>query len=296
MAQPQNPQLYGLGLAFFGIVVLSPDALLVRLVSTDHWSLVFGRGAFTLITFIVILAFRYRRQLLSRFGAMDRIEVLASFLFAFSSICFVSSVSLTLAANTLFMLAGIPLLAVILEWSILKVRPTYGLMVAILVLMFGIGIIVSGSVGKGNIWGDFLAFGTAFATALVFVIFRGRGENFDNLPSISLGALLTTLIGLALALFSQGEVKFTPDDLVYLAIMGLVVQGVAISMITAAPRYVSAGEVGLIMLVEAVLGPLWVWAFIGEVPPFTTYIGGALVLLGVFYHGLTSLARSRYLH
>ena len=55
-------------------------------------------------------------------------------------------------------------------------------------------------------------------------------------------------------------------------------------LLTIAPRMAPAAEVGLIMLVETVLGPLWVWLGIGEEPSVQTLVGGAVVLLTLTGH------------
>ena len=44
------------------------------------------------------------------------------------------------------------------------------------------------------------------------------------------------------------------------------------------PRYIPAAEVGLLMLLESILGPLWVWLFLDEEPGHLTLIGGAIVI------------------
>ena len=61
--------------------------------------------------------------------------------------------------------------------------------------------------------------------------------------------------------------------------MGLVVVPVSIALISLGPRYISAPETSLIMLLETALGPLWVWLVLAEVPPTLTFIGGAIVII-----------------
>jgi drug/metabolite transporter (DMT)-like permease len=49
--------------------------------------------------------------------------------------------------------------------------------------------------------------------------------------------------------------------------------------------------VGIIMLTEAVLGPIWAWLFVNEQPPFIVLIGGSIVIFAVllqFYNLYTS--------
>jgi len=39
--------------------------------------------------------------------------------------------------------------------------------------------------------------------------------------------------------------------------------------------------VGVIMLTEAVLGPLWAWLFVNETPPLIVLVGGTIVIFAV---------------
>ena len=43
-------------------------------------------------------------------------------------------------------------------------------------------------------------------------------------------------------------------------------------------RYLAAGEVGLLALLETTLGPIWVWLGIGERPTDLALIGGVIVI------------------
>ena len=49
-------------------------------------------------------------------------------------------------------------------------------------------------------------------------------------------------------------------------------------MIGLAPRFLPAPEVSLILRLEALLAPLWVWLVLGEVPSRETLVGGSIIL------------------
>jgi DME family drug/metabolite transporter len=44
-------------------------------------------------------------------------------------------------------------------------------------------------------------------------------------------------------------------------------------------------------LTEVLLGPLWVWIFIGETTSFTTLFGGVILLMAIAGNALTGLKR-----
>ena len=83
------------------------------------------------------------------------------------------------------------------------------------------------------------------------------------------------------------------QSLIYLVIMSAIVMPLSFGLITLGPRHVPAAEVALLMLLETVLGPLWVWMGIGETPTRATFIGGAVVLGAVGLHAAWRLLRRR---
>ena len=83
-----------------------------------------------------------------------------------------------------------------------------------------------------------------------------------------------------------------PASLGYLLIMGLLVLPVSTALITLGPRYLTAPEVSLILLLETVLGPLWVWAVLDQMPPAATFVGGSIVLVTLAVHAILGLRRS----
>ena len=75
--------------------------------------------------------------------------------------------------------------------------------------------------------------------------------------------------------------------------MGLFVLPISFALITIGPRYLPSPEVGLLMLLETVLGTLWVWLVLSEEPPLLTVIGGVVVLATLAGHSAYQLRWSR---
>ena len=73
-----------------------------------------------------------------------------------------------------------------------------------------------------------------------------------------------------------------------MAALGAGQAATAAILITFAARYAGAAEVNLLVMVEAVLGPVWVWLAVGETPTLQTIWGGAVVVLSV---GIFAAAR-----
>ncbi|MCK5913806.1 MAG: hypothetical protein KAG12_07990, partial [Desulfuromusa sp.] len=81
----------------------------------------------------------------------------------------------------------------------------------------------------------------------------------------------------------------TSIDAGLLFLLGGIVLPISFAMISLSPRYLKAPEVSLILLIETVLGPIWVWLALGEVPHSKTLIAGLLILSALLIHTLLSL-------
>jgi drug/metabolite transporter (DMT)-like permease len=143
----------------------------------------------------------------------------------------------------------------------------------IAVAMGGVAFIFSGSVESGNLLGDLAAVGAAAAFGAEFVIIR-RHRDVNMVPAMGLGGLVAAILMLPLA----APTSITASDFGYLATSGFVVLPLGFGLLAVAPRYLPGAEVGLITLLETILGPFWVWLAIGEEPGVRTLIGGTVVV------------------
>jgi len=282
-----TPHLRGLLLAVAGVVALSPDGLLLRLIEADRWTLVFWRGLLMALALVVFLLVRHRAAVGLHVRAVGRHGLLAGALHAASTVFFVSSITLTTVANTLVIVSAAPLFGAILSYFFLRERLPLRTWVAILATVLGILVIFSGSLGGGTLVGDLCAVGTAVCMAGNLVVIR-HARAVNMLPAVVFSGIFTTIGVAPLA----SPLALGPSDALYLGILGLVVLPVSFGLITLAPRYIPAPEVSLILLLEAILGPLWVWLAIGEVPDTETFVGGGLVLATLASHFYLSLRRS----
>jgi drug/metabolite transporter (DMT)-like permease len=80
-------------------------------------------------------------------------------------------------------------------------------------------------------------------------------------------------------------------DVLWLGLLGIVVMPVGAALITTGPRYLPAPEVSLILLLETVVGPFWVWLVLGEEPSGRAIVGGAIVIAALAGHALAALKR-----
>ena len=106
-------------------------------------------------------------------------------------------------------------------------------------------------------------------------------------PTVAIAGLLSMVVALPASL------PFTASlhDIAVLAVMGAVQLGVGCMLMTLAARDLSAAEVGLLALLEATLGPIWVWIGMGVRPTPSALRGGVAVIGSHALNGLLGLVQ-----
>jgi len=263
-------------MALFGVFILSPDSLLIRLAQLDDYALLFYRGLFPLISISLLLILYYRGRFICICLGTGWAGLLNGAFFATTNITFISAIQQTSVANTLLLLSSAPIFAALLSLIVLREnqRPTTWLVIAL--SLIGIFIIGLGSYGSSSLVGDIFALGCAIATACSAVLVRYK-KDIDLVPSVILGSFLTGCYALTMS----PELSINAMQLVYVSIIGFILVPVAFIVLTIAPRFANSAEVQLVYLLESILGPLWVWIVSSETPSLNTIIGGSVLLLSV---------------
>ena len=146
------------------------------------------------------------------------------------------------------------------------------MVIAMALALAGVALML-GAPGEGSLAGDGLSFVAALAFALMIVITRWR-RDVSMAPATCLSQAI--LVAAFLPFASPGEIS--ADDVVWLAALGIGQIGLGFMLLTVGARLIPAAQVGLITLLEVVLGPVWVWLALDERPSTLTLIGGAIVI------------------
>ena len=285
----RSSHIKGLLIPFTAVVILSPDALLVRLINCDVWTLLFWRCLLTGSMQALFLAMIYRRQFLQSFLNIGQIGLFSAAIVTTGSFFFVNALRHTAAANALIILAATPLFSSLLSWLFLRDEIARRTWLAITICFGGILLIFSGSLRSGLLFGDLLALGATLMWASNLVILR-KGKAVNMVPANLIGNLMVVPITL---LAGAQPLAVSPTDMTYLIVLGGIVLPVSFTLITVGPRYLPAPEVSLILLTETILGPIWVWLALNEVPQTTTLVAGALIISTLALHTFMSLWATR---
>jgi drug/metabolite transporter (DMT)-like permease len=283
-----NDHARGLALAVTGILILAPDSLLIRLITVDHWSLLFWRGLMTFITLTLLLFYNYRRGTLARFQAIGGVGLVVALLFALNTSLFVISIRHTAVANTLVLLSAAPLFAAVFSSLFLREHAPLRTWIATLIGVASITLIMADNRGATNLIGDGAALALTINMAAILTLLRYMRSN-NAVPIVALSGLL---LALAMLLPSQ-PFSLSGSDWVYMSLLGFVVIPFSFALLLTAPRYLPAPEVGLVFLLETILGPFLVWLVLGEEPPVATLVGGVVLVTTLVGHAALSLRNSR---
>ena len=283
-----SDHLKGVLITTAGVIIITPDALLLRIIEADVWTILFWRGAgFFLVQWLIVFT-RYGRNCVRVLFQSGWIGLAITAIMSVSQVLFVSSIINTHVANTLVIIAASPLLAAALAYLALGERVAVRTIIVGVIALFCVGITVSGGLTFGGFWGDMAAIGAMACLAIFFTMVRGVRHK-DMLPCISVSGLITAVI----AYFASDTIIPPAGDIPWLLILCLFVSPVSFAMISAGPRYLPAPEVNLLLLLETVLGPLWVWMALAEIPSTQTLVGGAVLLAALSANALLGLRAAK---
>ncbi len=263
----------GLILSFIGVLILSPDSLLIRLVDLDDFSLIFYRSALPIVTIFIFLIYTYQEAFVKSFYLIGVPGIIYAILYAITHICFVYSIQNTAVANTLVLIASAPIFAALFSVFILKEIPSLFTWIVILIAMLAMIIIGVGSFTTTGLYGDLMALVVAIGMGFSMVLVR-LFKNKDLVPACLLGCLISAIYALPFGI----NFNLNNDQFILIIIMCLIILPIPFMIMTISPKFAPAHEVALIFLLESVLGTTWVWFVIKEVPPLNTIIGGILLL------------------
>ncbi|MAU53673.1 MAG: EamA family transporter [Roseovarius sp.] len=284
-----SDHLKGLLITATGVLFVVPDSLFVRLIEGDAASIAFWRG---ITAGSVILTGVLATQGTRGFRAVAATGVkgwLYTLLLGAAAPGFVLAVSWTSVANVVFILASMPVFAAILSRIFLGEAISARMVLTMIGVFAGLALILRGS-GEthGAHWsGDLVALAVSASFAGAITTAR-RLREVSLVPTIPVAMLGASLVIWPLA----DPLAVWAGNWPLLLGHGAFIS-VATSLMTLGPRYITAPEVALLILLESVLAPLLAWAIIGENPGRWALIGGAVVISVLLVSNLWALRMSR---
>jgi drug/metabolite transporter (DMT)-like permease len=285
--------IYGLLLATIGALILTPDTMFMRLSDMSGFQMLAWRG---LCAGAVMMAMWFLQ------GAPGRKALISAAGLAIIACHFVNASLFTIGiaiapvAIVLFGVATSPIFAAVFAlFTGERVPPATW--AAIAAVLAGIALAVFGrpegsiSLDRSAVLGAAAGLAVAASLAMSFMIIR-HVHAVPIQPAIGGGSLIAGLTGLIVVggpsalLNANGEVWA-------IAITGLVILPASFLLLTLASRHTSATNVSLLLLLETVLGPVWVWLGAGETMTAPMIIGGMIVVISLAVYLTLGIGRRR---
>ena len=146
--------------------------------------------------------------------------------------------------------------------------------------MFGIGWVMKDSWSAPSLIGDLLAVCCALSLSAKFVNDRAV-KHRDMTPALITGGLFIAFT----SFFYASPMALSGADWGWMLLLCVLIIPTAFILITLGPTRITAAEVGMLMLLETVFGPLLVWLFLSEAPSSSALQGGGLVIATLLLHG-----------
>jgi len=254
------------------------------------WQILLYRSI-SLATFLFILI--SLRSGLRPFTTIRRVGsagVIGGFGLVFAFAGGIYAIQTTTVANAMFLFASAPFFAAILGWIILRESVRRSTWIATVVAIIGIGIMVIDGISAGHIIGNSAALLSALGFA-VFTIALRWGKLEDMLPAVFLAGVFAIMVSLIVC-FSKGyALTLSANDASIAFALGVFQVGMGLAVYTIGSKVVPAAELALLSMTEVLLGPFWVWLFLGELTSAYTLTGGLILLLAIAGNALTGLRR-----
>jgi drug/metabolite transporter (DMT)-like permease len=283
----QSDHSKGLLLTAIGGLVLTVDIPLIRLSHGEAWSILMLRAGTTFLAALVIWA--VWRSITPKAPQLvpGRAGLAVATLYGLASISFITAVYNTSTANLVFMLVFNTMFSALLSWIFLKERPKPATLVAMAAMIVGVLVIVSDSIGTGNLFGDLVALLSSLLLASAITTSRASGKD------MGFTALVGVLLPFLVALFFVAKTGYRVDAPWWIIFNGAVVMPVSFFCLANGPKYLSGPEVSMFYLLETVLAPVWVWMIFAETPSRNSLTGGMILITALVCHSLWQLTQGR---
>jgi len=274
-------------LIFMGALSLSFGGLLVKsFEGSTLWQILFWRSLFFSLTVLAFLIISYKKKTFQAFYESGLPGFFGGIVLSFGFCGYVFAMYNTTVANTNFIISLQILFLAIFGYFFLKEKISAITLTSIVLAISGVFLMVGNSLSPGELSGNLAAFTMPITFAVLIMIVR-KFPTVDMVPAQFVAGISSCLIGFLLS----NKLMISPHDIFLGFLAGFFQVGFGFIFITIGARSTPSAMVGVIMLSESVLGPIWAFLFVGERPSMFALIGGSIILFAVllqFYSLLSS--------
>tara|TARA_B100001027_G_scaffold160157_1_gene113102 strand:- start:79 stop:957 length:879 start_codon:yes stop_codon:yes gene_type:complete len=276
-------------LIFLGALSLSFGGLIVKsFEGATLWQILFWRSLFFSLTVLTFLIITYKSKVLKSFYDSGILGFIGGLILSIGFCGYVFAMYNTTVANTNFIISLQILFLAIFGFFFLKEKINLTTLISIILAMSGVLLMIGNSLSPGELSGNLAAFTMPITFAILIMIVR-KFPSVDMVPAQFVAGLSSCLIGLSVST----NIMISPHDIFLGFLAGFFQIGFGFIFITIGARTTPSAMVGIIMLSESVLGPIWAFLFVSEIPSLYGLIGGAIILFAVLLQFYTLLKKPK---
>jgi drug/metabolite transporter (DMT)-like permease len=275
-------------LIFMGALSLSFGGLIIKsFEGATLWQILFWRSIFFSLTVLTFLIITYKKKLFNSFYLSGLPGFIGGVVLSLGFCGYVVAMYSTTVANTNFIISLQILFLAIFGYFFLKEKISLVTLLSIILAVIGVFIMVGNSLTPGELSGNLAAFSMPITFAVLIVIVR-KFPSVDMVPAQFVAGICCCLIGYLLS----NKLMISYHDIFLGFLAGFFQVGFGFIFITIGARTTPSAMVGIIMLSESVLGPVWAFLFASERPSMSSLIGGAVILFAVLIQFYSLLKKS----
>ena len=265
-------------LIFFGACSLSFGGLIVKsFEGATLWQILFWRQFFFILVVSFFLILTYKKDVFNALYKSGVPGIFGGLILGFGFSSYVFAMYNTTVANTNFIIQTQVIFLAIFGYLFLNEKINKITLTSIILAILGIILLLGETLSLGQMLGNIVAFIMPVSFAFLILIVR-KYPNVDMVPLQLIAGFVAMFIGY----FFSSKINISSHDLFLGFLSGFFQVGVGFILITIGARKTPSAMIGIIMLTEAVLGPLWAWLFANEDPPALVLVGGSIIILAVF--------------
>ena len=276
-------------LVFLGAVSLSFGGLIVKsFEGSTLWQILFWRSVFFIIVVTIFLLLNYKKTFFSALYKSGIPGLIGGIILSIGFSSYVFAMYETTVANTNFIIQTQTLFLAIFGYIFLKETISKLTFFCIILAISGIFLMLGNSISPGEMTGNLVAFIMPISFAVLILIVR-KFPKVDMIPLQLVAGIFAMIIGLLMS----PTIIVSSKDIFLGFLAGFFQVGFGFIFITIGAKSTPAAFVGIIMLTEAVLGPLWAWMFVNENPPISVLIGGSIIITAVILQFLNKFIKKK---
>ncbi len=276
----------GLALTSLGVLIMSLESLFIKFTTISSFLFSFYIGIFIFIATSSTLFFKKKEYIKNALKTSFPILIICATLMGVSNIFFITAVKTTTVANVVIIFSTSALFSAFFAYLFYREKMTKNIIYASFFMFLGLFIIFNDKLEIGNLLGNLYALLCTALFSISFVLLS-RYKQMDRV-------VLTAYSGISLsviAFFFCDNLSIDFKTLGIVMIMGLLISPISRVLLGNGAKYISASEVSLLMIIETIMAPIWVWIFLDEVPSSYTFIGGSIIVVTLIVNSLYTLKK-----